>query len=436
MCDGDVATAIIGGDVRGLLYGAGKFLRTSRFDGATPTPLLPSNWTGTDAPRAPGGFRAHYIADHYDNFYQAAPVSNVSTYMEDIALWGVNTIIVELPGPSSFDHGQRTVAPNAPQIAALTNRTLKLLAEARAIGLSPGLIVVPNQGYDAGKGKSPFPYTPFPDPEHVRGNLGALSCAATARNYLIDLNRKLLQQYSSVGIDWIVWWPYDEGGCGCHDDWPWGGKGFPRISTEMTAMAMDMFPTVRTVASTWVFDKPIVNGSEYEGLDAFIKARRRTGNFTFSHVMVDDHGDFPRWPLDVGNGSVGGLQIVNFPEISMWGRSPWGGWGANPLPSRFQGLWNQTEGKVVGGMPYSEGIYEDMNAVVAWQHYWSALPAMDTIQEYIAYEFSSVPRHVSSIVRAITLLDITQKTSGFVPAEGLGTYSTSMLWQKGFWRLV
>ena len=44
--------------------------------------------------------------------------------------------------------------------------------------------------------------------------------------------------------------------------------------------------------------------------------------------------------------------MVNFPEVSMWGRSPWGGWGANPLPTRFEVLWKQTEGKVFGGMPY------------------------------------------------------------------------------------
>jgi len=142
-------------------------------------------------------------------------------------------------------------------------RCSDLLAEARAIGLSPGLIVVPNQGYDAGAGKSPVPYTPFPDPEHVRGNLGALSCAAEGHEYLVDLNKKLLGHYADVGIDWLVYWPYDEGGCGCHDDWPWGGKGFPRISTRMTEMAMEIFPDIKTIASTWVFDKPVVNGSEH-----------------------------------------------------------------------------------------------------------------------------------------------------------------------------
>lgn len=126
-------------------------------------------------------------------------------------------------------------------------------------------------------------------------------------------------------------------------------------------MAREIYPNIRSIVSTWVFDKPIVNGSEYEGLDNFIKAEKArssssgsTSNFSFA--MVDDHGDFPLWPLQHGGGTVGGLPLLNFPEISMWGRSPWGGWGANPLPTRFEGLWQQTKGSVLGGMPYSEGV--------------------------------------------------------------------------------
>ena len=49
----------------------------------------------------------------------AAPLDELTTYIEDIALWGVNTLVVLLPGPSSFANGERTTAPDAPQIAEL-----------------------------------------------------------------------------------------------------------------------------------------------------------------------------------------------------------------------------------------------------------------------------------------------------------------------------
>jgi hypothetical protein len=77
-------------------------------------------------------------------------------------------------------------------------------------------------------------YTPFPDPLGVRGNLGALTCAKKGEDYLVELNVRMMKEYvNASGLDWIVFWPYDEGGCGCSDDWPWGGKGFPRISSQV-----------------------------------------------------------------------------------------------------------------------------------------------------------------------------------------------------------
>ena len=45
-------------------------------------------------------------------------MDELTNYIEDIALWGVNTLVVLLR-PSSFANGERTTAPDAPQIAEL-----------------------------------------------------------------------------------------------------------------------------------------------------------------------------------------------------------------------------------------------------------------------------------------------------------------------------
>jgi hypothetical protein len=96
--------------------------------------------------------------------------------------------------------------------------------------------------------------------------------------------------------------------------------------------------------------------------------------------------------------------MVNFSEISMIGQYPWGGFGANPLPNRFQGLWNQAKEKLCGGFPYSEGIFEDMNKIICSQLYWSPdSSTQKTVKEYIAYEFS--PLVVDSVKKAIQLLE-------------------------------
>ncbi len=78
---------IIGGNERGVLYGVGKFLRTARYDQGG---FTPGQWRGESSPK--GTFRAVYMATHFMNYYEAAPIEEVRHYIEDIGLWGYNTI--------------------------------------------------------------------------------------------------------------------------------------------------------------------------------------------------------------------------------------------------------------------------------------------------------------------------------------------------------
>ena len=36
----------------------------------------------------------------------------------------------------------------------------------------------------------------------------------------------------------------------------------------MAAMGRELYPNLKTVVSTWCFDKPVINGSEYAGMGA------------------------------------------------------------------------------------------------------------------------------------------------------------------------
>ena len=90
---GGLSICIAGGDARGVYYGVGKLLRGSTF-GAS---FIPSSWRGHSSPVAPNGFRAMYLATHLQNFYQAAPIEEVQTYIQDLALWGANTVTLVLP---------------------------------------------------------------------------------------------------------------------------------------------------------------------------------------------------------------------------------------------------------------------------------------------------------------------------------------------------
>lgn len=109
-----------------------------------------------------------------------------------------------------------------------------------------------------------------------------------------------------------------------------------------------------------------------------------------------------KYPLE--HGTPGGIPLLNFPEISMWEQWPWGGYGASPLPNRFQRLWGEVKNRVAGGYPYSEGIFEDINKVLYSQFYWHEdIDYKEVLKEYISYEYSE--QYVKEIMEAIETLE-------------------------------
>ena len=81
--------------------------------------------------------------------------------------------------------------------------------------------------------------------------------------------------------------------------------------------------------------------------------------------------------------------MIGFPEISMHGAVPWGGFGANPMPKRLQQMWDETGSFCEGGFPYSEGIYEDINKMIMLSLYSGRNKnAVSALREYVRSEFS------------------------------------------------
>lgn len=380
------AVRITGGSPQGLLYGVGKFLRTSRYDGT----FQPSPWRGTSAPH--GSLRGMYFATHFHNWYHQASEPEISRYMEDLALWGVNAIKISFPMINLHDWSD----PQTDSALAMIRQYAKTARELElqfATGLNNTMFI------DAPKN---IRATPLPDPTHRRGNSGHPICPSNPEGhaYLMANARQFFEKLSDVGLDIVCFWPYDEGGCACEKCAPWGSNGFLKLSRDMTQLGRSYFPNLKTILSTWMFDTP--PEGEWQGLT---EALEKDGTWA-NYILADSHEDFPRYPLDVG--VPGKLPLLNFPEISMWGNWPWGGLGAHPLPARFQRLWDQVKRVVDGGFPYSEGIYEDMNKAIVVQFYWSReQSARTTLEEYIAYEFGP---GVSDDVLAI--IDILEAAAG------------------------
>ncbi|OPZ26973.1 MAG: hypothetical protein BWZ02_01818 [Lentisphaerae bacterium ADurb.BinA184] len=353
----------------GLLAGVGKWLRSSHFDG---TAFHPGTWSGASSPRAT--VRGMYLPCR-GNWYGYATTDEFQCYVEDLALWGINTICCYLP---------ETADPDSPDGARIVERNRALLRAVREVGLRTALIREPNMVHTGVPAEVLAP--PFRDTDPPRrGTGGPRVCPSHPDGWKLILRsmEQYLDGYEDIGLDYVVAFPYDGGGCGCPGCWPWGARGYLRLCKELSRLARARHPGCKFVVGTWCFDVCETPDGEFEGLDRELRRDRSWADY----IMADAHEDFPRYPLE--HGSPGGLPLITFPEISMWGRFPWGGFGANPFPARLQRLWNQVSRLCDGGFPYSEGIYEDLNKFVVSQFYWDAeRPAADSVREYAAYEFS------------------------------------------------
>ncbi len=390
---------IIGNDGRGLLYGVGQFLHTSTYD--SQGFFTPGSWRGVSVPQMP--VRGIYLATHFANFYQVAPIEEVTRYMEELSLWGTNSFLVWF-GIDEFDR------INDPKAQAMLVRLRALLKIVKDLGLNASLGCVANDGYknspmELRADDSTVDHVGY----HTRNgkriyNLGPELCPSKPGVPELELRycEEKFEAFKSIGLDYWFIWPYDNGGCTCSKCAPWGANGYLRMAEPSARAYRRAFPKGKVILSTWDFD--LMGDGDWAGLAAKFNAKKPDW---VDYLMVDFGGEeFPRYPLE--HGVPGGFPMLNFPEISMWGQGPWGGYGANPFPGRLQKRWDEIKDKLSGGFPYSEGVYEDLNKVICAQFYWkSDRPALETVKEYVASEFS--PEVVDDVVSAVKIFEKNHK---------------------------
>jgi hypothetical protein len=375
------AAIIRGADKLGVLYGAGKFLRDCTFQEQG---FISGGWTGASIPAKP--MRMIYLATHFHNYYHDAPAEEIIEYLEELALWGFNTVQVW------FDmHHYHGI--DDPQGRRMISHLKRILGGARRIGMRTSLVNLGNEAY-AGS----------PPELHADFNTGrsVYRCELCpnkpgAMDLMLKWFNEELDAFAEVVPDYIIFGPYDQGGCACIHCAPWGCNGYLKICEAKARLVKTRWPGTKIILSTWLFDYERDQG-EWRGLaEAF-----DDGVDWCDYIQADAHGIYPHFPLE--RGVPGGLPLLNFPEISMWGMHPWGGFGATPLPSRFEGLWNTVKSHVAGGSPYSEGIYEDINKVLYAQFYWDPdRSAASILREYIAYEYA--PDVTDHVLEAIEIME-------------------------------
>ena len=376
------AVRIAGSDERGLLYGVGRFLHASRYEEGR---FIPGSWWGVSCPEK--AFRGIYLATHFHNFFHDAPIREVETYVEDLALWGFNHLLVW------FDrHHYQGI--NDPAALEMIARLSAILKAGKRVGMSAGLMILANEGYASS------PLELRADGATGRAHYGVELCPSKpeAVDLMLREFREEFEAFADVRPEILEIFPYDTGGCACAKCKPWGANGYLRIGEQVANLFKERFPGGRVVLSTWLFDYPYKTTEEWEGLSRAFAQRPGWVDY----IAADSHDRFPQYPLT--HGVPGGLPLINFPEISMWDMSPWGGFGANPLPGRLQSLWNEVKDAAVGGTPYMEGVYADINLALYGRFYWSKdQSAADALKEYAAFEYS--PDVAADVVKAIAILE-------------------------------
>lgn len=396
------AVRIVGNDIPGLVYGVGKFLRTSRYDQGG---FTPGSWRGTSIPQR--GVRGMYFATHFHNFYHDAPADELDRYVEDLILWGVNSIAVwyDMHHFKGFDD---------PRAVDLRNRIGRIAQVAGRLGADVSLVMIANEGY----GNSP---------PHLRRDGSGLrtKCFATdicpskpgGMEYTLSNADQLFNHFSDLNPAYVVIWPYDSGGCSCPLCQPWVTNGYPKAASQLAQLAKEKYPDTKTVLASWAFtpdewtalDKALTTKPEdWEWVDSLLATL-----YVEAGGKARLHKCWDKWLLlditqDAGrtlNGRwiPGDRPLLTFARLGTHDMWPWGAFGANPTPDGCQSAWNAVKHKSHGGWPYSEGISDDINKVIFTQFHWSPdRDASEILREYVAYEFSpNVTDEICEVIKTL-----------------------------------
>jgi len=380
------------GRTRGFLAGSGNLLKSLRYG---VTSFAAADGTYDFAPAKE--LRMAYLSRHFLNSFMEAPAETMCRYMDDLALDGINAFKFQYcisPIDVSYESAER--------IAAF-ERTSKAMHDR---------LVVLDCGFCAWGGGNQLPQN---SPESLRGepnvvprrgNAGFNACPEKpgALEAIYAWQETELDKLNGARIDFFCHWPYDEGGCNCEKCRPWGGNGMPRLVEKLAARNKVRCPGAKTIFSTWYFLE-----EDFVGLWKYLETHDWV-----DYLLIADPGIDPDFP--VRNPPPGHAKLITFPEISMWGRAPWGGFGATVIARRLEKAFRQVEKVVSGFNYYSEGFFEDVNKAVVTDLYVNPDETVDGIlRRYAAYHFAGTDPE--DFVRLAALLEKTHRIEDWQEAD-------------------
>ena len=363
--------AILGKNFNSLMFGMGQLLHKSRYDenGMYITP-----WRGTTAPECP--FRFLYYAIHFYNWYQNTSPEELERYCEDLMLWGYNGFC-GLFGRISYDSWDDPRMEKALALQKKLFRCAKNLNMMTAQLLQFIDFKTPNPAFAA-------------DTTGIFGKNGNPICPEKpgAYEFLRETLFKEVSLLAEFSPDYLVYFPYDEGGCSCEKCAPWGGNGYYKLAKRMHREILAHFPDLhpKAILATWHFNLGFNDPRDFPWLDRAIREDKEKGDDWVSYITLETRRGLPEFIAE--HGVPGGVKAIDFPEITMHRLDPWGAFGANPLPTEIKRIFGDVQHVVHGGLTYTEGRFDDLNKALLAGFMWDkSRSARENFQDYTGYEF-------------------------------------------------
>lgn len=387
---------------KSFLYAAGKLLRDGVYANGT---FTPGKWRGIFRPAK--SLRCVYLASHFYNVYEVWPVDKMEKHIEDIALLGYNYV---------------TLASGSSGTQESVDRRLHLMKYSNFLGLKNR-----SGASNFGTRNAPREIRATPTGHSF---LGTEICISNPKGmeFILERFKAKLEREKDYDIGIFQFWPYDQGGCGCKECYPYGTNGMFKLAEKIVPLVKKTWPNAKIVWSCWEFGRTAPH--EWDML--YEKINSGKADF-IDYLMIDEHANFPEYPLK--HGLPGKTKMITFPEITMWGRHPWGGYGATPLPKRFSGLYGEVAHLSEGGVLYSEGIHEDFTKVVYAGFFNNGHnDTTEAIREYANYELGIAPEMLDDFKQLVDLME--DNHPGLVWAENGDGKVLKKLKNKPVWAKV
>jgi hypothetical protein len=370
----------------------GRFLVIGSFDGKgsfTPAALPISH-------KMKKSLRGMYFASHFYNFYHAAPMEEIYPVIADLALRGCNTLML------CFGVQHYTSA-KTPEAVEMITRMKLMMSYMEKYGIAPALILFSNTGFDSSPAELAA-QSKIDESGRYKRDIAAVfitELCPSKEGGMAEIERQqreFFEAFAGTPVKYFVLWPYDEGGCLCEKCWPWSTNGFMRVAELSRRLIKEYGYKAEIIISTWHF------GVNMEGEWDNFYEHLKTGEYNWAPYIMTCFQSGRLHAVFQKNGVPENVMLIDFPEISMCGAKPWGGFGANPISMFLDNAENNCGVIHDGGFPYSEGIFEDINKWVCFGFYTGFYKSgAEAVRDYIRFEFGI--KETDDLLRAIELME-------------------------------